>query len=350
MIGIAQQFRLEGVPKKSERYGHGHINETFFVETDVGQAYILQRINHRVFKNISGLMHNVGAVTRFLAEKEPASQHALRLIPTLDGQDYLRDERGEYWRVYNFIQNSVCLERAETEKDFAQSARMFGRFQQLLADFPADTLVETIPRFHDTPDRFALLREAIEADAVGRVEGVPAEIEAVLAYEKEADGLMCLLRQGRLPLRVTHNDTKLNNVIFDRETREPICVVDLDTVMPGLVANDFGDSIRFGASTAAEDEMDLERVKLSLPLYEAYTKAFLAACGESLLPLEIETLPMGAKRMTLECGIRFLTDHLAGDVYFRIDRPGHNLDRFRTQYKLVRSMEENWEAMCAAVR
>ena len=221
----------------------------------------------------------------------------------------------------------------------------FGTFQNQLADFPAETLSETIPRFHDTPNRYTLLREAINADRMGRVKDVQYEIGFYLFHEAEAGVLMDMSRRGELPLRVTHNDTKLNNVMLDKRLRTPLCVIDLDTVMPGLVANDFGDGIRFGASTAAEDERDLSKVTMSLELFEAYAGGFLGACGKRLNQGEIETLPMGAKLMTLECGVRFLTDYLNGDVYFHITRPEQNLDRARTQMTLVKDMETKWDRM-----
>lgn len=345
MLSIAKQFRLHGQPLSSERYGHGHINETYLVQTDAGEAYILQKLSSSAFHDVPALMRNVVAITRHVAQKDPTPRHSLTLVPTNTDEWYFVDDKDEYWRVYNYIADSICLQRADTLQDFYNSAVAFGRFQQQLSDFPAETLSETIPHFHDTPDRFAKLHAAIHADICGRVAGVQAEIDAALAHEGEAGTMVEMLREGRLPLRVTHNDTKLNNVMLDKTTRTPLCVIDLDTVMPGLVANDFGDSIRFGASTASEDETDLSKVTLSLPLYEAFAKGFLEECGNSLTQLEVETLPMGAKLMTLECGVRFLTDYLAGDVYFHIARPAHNLDRFRTQIKLVGEMEANWPEM-----
>jgi Ser/Thr protein kinase RdoA (MazF antagonist) len=225
----------------------------------------------------------------------------------------------------------------------------FGMFQNQLADFPAATLTETIPHFHDTPDRFRIFREAIAADRAGRLESVRDEVNRFLAHESEAGMLHALLNKGEIPLRVTHNDTKLTNVMLDEDTRQPLCVIDLDTVMPGLAAHDYGDAIRFGASTAAEDETDLCKVEMSLEMYEAFTEGFLSACGDRLTRKEIESLPMGAKLMTLECGVRFLTDYLNGDTYFAINRPNQNLDRARTQLKLVEDMESKWDAMHAVI-
>lgn len=245
--------------------------------------------------------------------------------------------------MFEFVADGICLEQAQSPEDMRQSGVAFGGFQKQLADFPAQTLRETIPNFHDTPNRYRQLHRAIEEDRAGRLREVRPEVEAYLAREAQADGLMRLHRQGVLPIRVTHNDTKLNNVMLDAATRTALCVIDLDTVMPGLTANDFGDSIRFGASTALEDERDIDKVSLSLPYYEAFTEGFLGACGDSLTQTEVETLPLGAKLMTLECGARFLTDYLNGDVYFRVSREGHNLDRVRTQLRLVQDMERKWD-------
>ncbi len=345
MQNIYRHFQLDGLPVSCTPYGSGHINHTFLLVTNRPHLYILQGLNTSVFKDIPGLMRNVAAVTDHLRNKSTDPRRALQLVPTVDGKPYLACENGEYWRMYEFVLDSLCLNKAETKDDLYQSGVAFGQFQNQLADFPAETLNETIPRFHDTPDRFRLFHEAIAADRAGRLKDVQNEVNAYLSFEKDADALMSLCRNGELPLRVTHNDTKLNNVMLDAATRTPLCVIDLDTVMPGLAANDFGDSIRFGASTAAEDEADLSKVEMSLELFEAYASGVLSACGQSLTAKEIETLPLGAKLMTLECGVRFLTDHLNGDVYFHISRPGLNLVRCRTQLKLVQDMEKKWDAM-----
>ena len=238
----------------------------------------------------------------------------------------------------------------EKPEDFYESALAFGNFQRLLADYPADTLHETIRGFHDTRARFEVFRQAVEKDVCGRADSVQKEIEFVLAREDVANVFGKLQENGEVPLRVTHNDTKLNNIMIDKATGKGICVIDLDTVMPGLAMNDFGDSIRFGASTAAEDEQDLTKVSCSMDLFEIYVKGFLEGCGGSLTPREVELLPMGAKVMTYECGMRFLTDYLEGDHYFKIHREGHNLDRARTQFKLVEDMENKWDTMMEIVR
>ena len=345
MLESCSFFRFIGTPISCERYGNGHINVTYLVRTDAGRDYIMQKINHKVFRDVPALMRNIHAVTSFLRIREPEPRRVLTLIETIEGAVYHRDAQGDYWRAYDFITDSICLDKPEVLEDFYQSAVAFGGFQNQLADFLADTLNETIPHFHDTPDRYRKLRAAIQADSHGRAGEVQEEITFALAREQEATTMMDMLRAGTLPLRVTHNDTKLNNVMLDKNTRTALCVIDLDTVMPGLAGNDFGDSVRFGASTAAEDERDLSLVTMSLPAYEVYVKGFLSACGERLTAPEIDTLPMGAKLMTLECGVRFLTDYLSGDTYFATHRPGHNLDRCRTQFRLVADMEHKWQQM-----
>jgi Ser/Thr protein kinase RdoA (MazF antagonist) len=349
MLDAVNRFQLAGRPVSCERYGNGHINQTYLVVTDAPHRYILQKINRTVFRNVPALMANVHAVTSHLARKDPDPRHVLTLVPAVGGVPYLLDGEGEYWRLYEFVTGGVCLDRAGNSDDFYQSAIAFGRFQTMLADFPAETLNETIVRFHDTPARFRALHAAAETDAKGRRREVGPELAFAFAREEESATLMRMLRRGELPLRVTHNDTKLNNVILDEKDHSPLCVIDLDTVMPGLVANDFGDSIRFGASTAAEDEKDLSKVSLSLPLYETFAKGFLGVCGASLTPRERETLPLGAKMMTLENGVRFLTDYLEGDVYYAIHRPEQNLDRCRAQFRLVEDMERKWEEMNAVL-
>ena len=266
---------------------------------------------------------------------------------TKEGKNYYRDSQGGCWRVYPFVEGTVCLQAVEDPEQFYQSAVAFGNFQRLLAGYDASTLHETIAKFHDTRNRFANFKKALEADVCGRAKDVQPEIDFVLAREKDCAVLMDQLEAGKLPLRVTHNDTKLNNILMDKKTGTGICVIDLDTVMPGLALNDFGDSIRFGANHCAEDEKDLSKVNFDLDLFEIYTKGFLEAAGDALTTAEKENLPWGAKLMTLECGISFLTDYLEGDHYFRVHREGQNLDRCRTQFKLVSDMEANWDKMSA---
>ena len=345
MEQMIRAFQLEGNVISHKRFGSGHINQTYLLHTDSQHDYILQKVNHQIFKETEKLMENVTAVTEYLAQVEKDPRRVLRFVKTHDGKSFCRDDEGGYWRVCEYVSGSLSLDMAESAEDFYQSAVAFGNFQMQLRDFPAETLHETIAHFHDTPARFANFRRAIEKDVCGRLESVKAEVDFALAREEEAGCMMRMLAKGELPLRVTHNDTKLNNVLLDAQTRKALCVVDLDTVMPGLAANDFGDAIRFGASTAAEDEKDLDKVWMSLDMYEAFARGYLEACGKSLTEKEIETLPMGAKLMTLECGVRFLTDYLEGDTYFGIQYEGQNLDRCRTQFKLVADMETKWEKM-----
>ncbi|MCI8268577.1 MAG: aminoglycoside phosphotransferase family protein [Lachnospiraceae bacterium] len=354
----ANAFALKGQIKSCEPYGSGHINHTFLLlceEEGRENAYILQQMNHDVFKDIDGLMKNVKGVTSFLRHQiienhgDP-DRETLNLIPTKDGQDYYQDSQGYFWRTYLFISQATCYNLVEKPEDFYQSGKAFGRFQCLLADFPADELTETIPNFHNTPSRFADFQKAVEADVMGRASEVQAEIRFIREREQEMGLALSLQSQGKLPLRVSHNDTKLNNIMIDDATGQALCIIDLDTIMPGFSIFDYGDSIRFGANTAEEDEQDLSKVSLSLPLFDIYTKGFLEGCKGRLTEMEMEMLPYGAKMMTLECGMRFLADYLAGDIYFHVSRDGHNLDRCRTQLALVADMERKWEDMKRIVK
>ncbi|MCL2407221.1 MAG: aminoglycoside phosphotransferase family protein [Defluviitaleaceae bacterium] len=337
---IADNFDLDGYVTYFDRYGNGHINTTYLAKTDKGRDYIFQKINKNIFKDVVALMRNISSVTRFQRE---SGDNALMLVKCVDGADFYVDGSGEYWRVYDFVVDSVCLDSARTPVDLYESGVAFGRFQKALGGFDASQLFETIPRFHDTPNRYEHLLEAITADKKGRLANVRSEVDFAMARREYAGTLMGLLESGELPLRVTHNDTKLNNVLLHKDTGKPLCVIDLDTVMPGLAANDFGDAIRFGANTAAEDEVDLSKVAFSLEMFEAFTRGFVENGG--LTEKELLYLRDGAKMMTLECGVRFLTDYLNGDTYFKIHRPSHNLDRCRTQFKLVSEMEDNWDRM-----
>ena len=346
---IAGHFPIEGKAVKVSQIKSGHINQTFLITTDTGSRYILQWINQYVFPNVDALMNNMAAISAFLRQREDGKMAMISYIDTKDGQTYYDDGQGGAWRIYRFVDNSICLQRAETAEDFYQSARGFGGFQYALRDFPAEQLEETIVDFHNTVDRYQKFRDAIEADACGRLKEVEAEVDFALAREERACRLHHKRERGELPVRATHNDTKINNVLLDKDSRETICVIDLDTVMPGLSAYDFGDAIRFGASTAAEDETDLDKVSLNLKYFQAFTRGFLEACP-SLTEAEVKALAQGAYTMAIECGIRFLTDYLMGDKYFSIDREKHNLDRCRTQFKLVRDMEQKWEQMEAIVQ
>ena len=345
---VLARFQLDAPAVSCERYGCGHINETYLVVTESGRRYILQKISNRAFPDVAGLQENIAAVTEFLHTQTSDPYGALTLIPTDEGKMYLHWGENSDWRVYDFIEGSLCLQKPETAEDFYQSAIAFGTFQQQLADFPAHTLHETIKNFHNNPDRFRIFKEVLAKDVMGRAKDVQPEIEFALAHEEMGGRLMGLLKEGKLPLRVTHNDTKLNNVMLTESERKPMCVIDLDTTMPGLSAYDFGDSIRFGAATAAEDETDLSKMEMDLDLFRIFTRGFLTACP-GLTAEERKALPLGAMTMTLECGVRFLTDYLDGDHYFGIHRPDHNLDRCRTQFKLVRDMESKWDEMMKIV-
>ena len=341
------------------RYGQGHINDTFVVHTQPEdrccRRFILQRMSAAAFKRPDQLMENIIGVTEYLGreiEKHGGDRdrEAMRVLRPRNGQPFFTDSDGGAWRVYPFVERTVCYQSAESAELFAASGRAFGRFQRLLGGYPAQTLHETIPNFHNTEDRLQKFKAALAADPLGRAKDCGPEIDFVLAREKDCSVALDAIRAGKLPLRVTHNDTKLNNVLMDEETREGICIIDLDTVMPGLVIYDFGDSIRFGANHSAEDERDLSKVNLDVDLFSAYTAAFLEGTGGALTDTEIEYLPWGAKLMTLECGIRFLTDHIDGDHYFHISREGQNLDRCRTQFKLVADMEARWAELEAIAK
>lgn len=349
MQDILEKFALASNVVHCKPYGNGHINKTYDVLCKDGSRYVLQGINSDVFKNVPELMKNIELILAHLKDNINSDEKVLSLVPTLDGKTYYKHSDGSYWRVWDFIGDSLCLDRANTAEDFYQSALAFGRFANAMNSFDAKQLSETIPSFHDTRMRFKQLRQAIEKDACNRVSSVKKEIDFALSREDKAGIMLDMQEKGKLPLRVTHNDTKLNNVMLDANTRKALCVIDLDCVMPGLLGNDFGDSIRFGASTADEDEQDLSRVHFSLDLFESYTKGYMEACGNSMTGEEISTLALAAILMTLECGIRFLADYINGDKYFSISRESHNLDRCRTQFKLVKEMEDNYENMQAIV-
>ncbi len=332
----------------------GHINDTYAVDSPEGK-FVLQRINRFVFPHPEDIMENITGVTAFLRDKlrrqgGDVRRGTLTVRETTDGKSCFQDEAGEYWRCTAYIPGASSHETATGPEMLREAGRAFGEFQRMLSDYPADTLHEIIPKFHDTPDRFRQLREAVEKDASGRKKDAAPELEFAFQREGRCGLLMELLAEKKLPLRVTHNDTKMSNVLIDDTTGKAVCVIDLDTVMPGLTAFDFGDSIRAGASTAAEDETDLSKVRFDLDQFKAYTEGFLSAAGSALTEEELRTLPDGAILMTFEVGIRFLADFLNGDVYFRTAYPTHNLDRARNQFKLVEDMEARREEMGKIVR
>ncbi|MDE6203776.1 MAG: aminoglycoside phosphotransferase family protein [Lachnospiraceae bacterium] len=311
---VIEQFAFQGQLITKKLYRNGHINDTFLIVYQLPDGsrkqYILQRMNHMIFKQPEELMENIVNVTEYLrkvilSQGGDPERETLNVVKTRKGESYYKDSSNNYWRVFLFIEHTICLEMVESEKDFYDSAVAFGTFQRMLADYPASTLHETIPNFHNTPSRFRDFKKAVEKDIMGRAALAREEIAFALEREAETSALTDLLKSGELPLRVTHNDTKLNNILFDADTKKALCVIDLDTVMPGLSHYDFGDSIRFGASTGAEDEKDLSKIGVDLSLFEAFTRGFLEGCQGSLTEKEIEMLPMGAKLMTYECGIRF---------------------------------------------
>lgn len=333
---------------------NGHINRTYSVSYKNSDGKIkhrlLQQINTEVFKNPEQLMDNIVRVTAFLKEKISAQggnteRETLTVFKTKNGKYYYVDSTGAYWRVYNFVEDAFSYNAIENDQLFFEAGAAFGKFQSQLADFPIDTLYDTIPDFHNTYKRFLQLKEAAEKNSAGRLAAVSGELKFACDREADTKVLVELTEKGELPLRVTHNDTKLNNIMFDNKTGKAICIVDLDTVMPGLSLYDFGDAIRYGANTAAEDEKDVSKVSVDLNLYEKYVKGYLSAAGKSLTKTEIEYLPFSAKLLTLECGMRFLADYLNGDVYFATAYPEHNLVRCRTQFALVADIEKNFDKM-----
>lgn len=351
-------FDIPGTFIECQPCGNGHINDTYrmsFEHNGTVKRYSLQHMNRTVFTDPVSLMENILHVTEYLKKQillqggDP-QRETLDFVYSRDGKPYFVDSYGEYWRSYHFIEDAYALEEAGNAQDFYESAVAFGNFQKMLNGFPADTLHETIPNFHNTKMRFAAFEKAVEQDCCHRAGGVQKEIQFVKDRYDVACLLVDLQEKGVLPLRVTHNDTKSNNVLIDQATCKGLCVIDLDTVMPGLAVNDFGDSIRFGASTAAEDEKDLSKVSCDLELYDIYIKGFIKGCDGILTRAEIEYLPVGAKVMTYECGMRFLADYLSGDVYFRTAYPEHNLDRARTQLKLVADMEAKWDQILEITR
>jgi len=355
---IAEMFALNGEVISCEAHGNGHINDTFKVvcrssdgiNSSSTTDYILQRINHEVFKNPEQLMENISRVTEYLKCKiredgGDENRETLNIIMTHDNKLFFKDSDGTFWRMYLFIEDVLSLEQVRTPKDFYESAYLFGKFQKLLADFDASALAETIPNFHNTPMRFETFLRAVDEDVCHRADECRHEIEFLINRKDDMAICQTNLEEGKLPLRVTHNDTKLSNILLDSHSGKGVCIVDLDTVMPGLSVFDFGDAIRFGANTAAEDETDLTKVALDLELFSQFTDGYIKGCDGSLTDFEIQMLPHGAKIMTLECGMRFLTDYLQGDTYFKIHREKHNLDRARNQLALVADMERKWEEL-----
>ena len=352
LYNIMEQFVIGS---KISPYGTGHINGTYSVEVP---RLLLQRINTEVFRNPEELMDNIENVTEFLRKKIIAAggdpdRETLRIIKTVDGKNYYRDGENHVYRMYRFVENTKIIEEEMSYDNIYHAGRGFGHFQQMLHDFPVDKLYETIPDFHHTPKRVEALKKAIEENKAGRAASVAKEIAFAMENAKIADVVVSRIATGEVPIRVTHNDTKINNILFDKESGEAICVIDLDTVMPGSMLYDFGDFLRMGASTGAEDETDLYKVRFDKEAFRAFARGYLEELGSTMTEVEFELLPISAALLTYECGIRFLTDYLNGDTYFKIHREHHNLDRARNQFKLVSEilqMQSDLKAIIADLR
>jgi hypothetical protein len=351
---ISRQFQIYGEVLHAETCKIGHINETYSATYDQGGTrvrYIHQKINTTVFKNTVALMKNVARVTNHIRRKLEGSsarhltRRSLVLVPTRDGHSFYRNGHGECWRTFIFVEGVQTFEAVQTPEQAFQAGKAFGEFQSLLVDLPGERLNDTIPDFHNTRKRFGALQKAIQADHFNRAHDARVEIDFALQHEPIVDVILQAMAKGRIPERITHNDTKFNNVMLDVLTGEAMCVVDLDTVMHGCALYDFGDMVRTTTSPTVEDELDLSNVKMRVPMFKQLAKGYLSAAGQFLTKNERALMAFAGKLITFEIGIRFLTDYLSGDTYFRIHRPGHNLDRCRTQFKLVESIEQQEESM-----
>ncbi|MBR1868413.1 MAG: aminoglycoside phosphotransferase family protein [Clostridia bacterium] len=350
---ILSQFEIKGNYLSCEPYGSGHINRTYLArleENGKEVKYILQKINSNLFKNVDGLMNNIKLVTEYnrgeiIKRGGDPNRESLTIVNAKDGRSYLKTPDNEYYRVYIFIEGAKGYDVVEKPEHFYESAVAFGKFAQLLDRFDSSKLYTVLPDFHNTVKRFENFKKAIEENRAGRKDKVLKEIEFALSKENLVSKIVDLLNSGKMPTRVTHNDTKLNNVLIDEKTDKAVCVIDLDTMMPGSICYDFGDSIRFGCNPCLEDTPETEKVKFSMPLFEEYTKGYLSVFGNTITKIEKDNLAMGAVLMTYECGIRFLSDYLDGDVYFRTSRENQNLDRTRTQFKLVSDMTSRFDEM-----
>jgi len=351
---ISKKFQIYGEILHAETLKIGHINETYTATYDQGGTrvrYIHQKLNRNVFKNPAAVMKNVMRVTTHLRKKQEArnirdaTRRSLVVIPARDGRSYYENGDNEVWRTFVFIEGVETYEAVQSPQQAFQAGRGFGEFQQLLVDLPGERLFETIPDFHHTRKRFAVLQQAIERDRYNRAKDAKTEIAFALKHEPVADVILSAMAKGSIPERITHNDTKFNNVMLDVLTGEAMCIVDLDTVMPGCALYDFGDMVRTTTSPTLEDEPDLSKVKMHMPMFKELAKGYLSTAGQFLTKSEKSQIAFSGKLITFEIGIRFLTDYLSGDTYFRIHRPAHNLDRCRTQFKLVDSIERQEEAM-----
>lgn len=356
---IASHFQFEGKFIGGQTYGTGHINDTYALqyEKDCGccHRYILQRINHLVFTRPEQLMSNVELITGHMRNKIEAyggdvMRETLNIVPTLDGTTFYQDPDGLYWRGYVFIENARTYDVVASADHFHNAGRTFGRFQQMLSDFPVDKLYDTIADFHNTSKRYENFQKAVEENTANRKHLVQSEIDFLMNREQDMHVVVNMLDQGLMPTRVTHNDTKFNNIMIDDATGEGICVIDLDTVMRGSALYDFGDSIRSGTNTGLEDEVDLSKVNFDINLFEVFTRGYMESAGDALTEQEIDLLAFSGKLITMEIGMRFLTDYLNGDIYFKIHREHQNLDRARTQFKMVMDMESQMDEMNRIVR
>ena len=347
---ICAEFDIDAKVTDAVSFGNGNINLTYLVSFDKDFRCVLQRINTNVFKKPDELMENVMGVTAFVSKKlaergEDVTRGTLSFYATKDGRNYYTDDEGYAWRMYRCVENATAYDSAEKEGLLYEAAYAFGRFQQLLGEYPAETLYETIPDFHNTPARYKAFEEALANNAAGRADSVAREIDILRKYAPRASVVTDALESGEIPTRVTHNDTKLNNVLIDDETGKGICVIDLDTVMPGSLLYDFGDSVRFAANNGAEDAEDLSEVWLDLDRFTEYSKGFLCGVGEAITEREKEFLPMSVFLLTYELALRFMTDYLNGDTYFKIKYPEHNIVRTRAQIKLLEDIDAKLEKM-----
>jgi hypothetical protein len=353
IIQLIRDFNIDGKYVGHTTFTNGLINTTERVTIEKDgkiKEYILQKINQNVFKSPEDVMENIANVTNFIRNKlkskgERTSRRVMKFYTTRDGKYYTIDNNGDYWRLCKYINKSVAYDTTEDLRVLEETGKAFGQFQTMLSDYPVEDLNIIIPHFHNTLDRYRQLEEAVANDSVGRVDYVKEEIEEYLRLKKGATKLYRMQKEGKLQLRVTHNDTKCNNVLFDKDTGEYLCAIDLDTIMPGLACYDFGDAVRFAANTCAEDEVDISKVKLDIDKYDALAKGFVSTAGASLTQLEKDTLALGAITMTVECGSRFLADYLNGDVYFKTKYSQHNLDRARCQLALAQDMIANYSLM-----
>jgi len=358
LSAVAGNFQIGGEFNNVVPYGQGHINDTYLVNVQktggISCRYILQRINRTVFKKPEEVMHNIEQVTKYIRRKitvdgSDPSRKTLTIIPALGGTSFYKSDVGDYWRVYLFIDGARTYQTALGHHHYYSCGRLFGEFLSNIKDFPASELYETIPDFHHTSKRYQDFADSVDKDVVNRANSVKPEMEFIYGRESEINALRDLVRDGVIPKIVTHNDTKIDNVMIDDDSGEGVCVIDLDTVMPGISIYDFGDAVRSGANPALENEQDLSRVILDLDIFEHLARGFLESASAMLTPAEVDHLVFGTKLITLEQAIRFLTDFLNGDRYYKTHRPGHNLDRTRTQISLILEIEKKFELMQAVI-